>query len=216
MASLPRAVPPADVERLLAVAATEARRSSTGRRDHAVLLLLARLGLRRGEVAGLELGHIDWRAGEIMIVGKASRLERLPLPVEPGEAIVAWLKDARPACQTRSVFTTLRPPGRPLTGSAVGHIVRSAARAARIGPIGAHQLRHSLATDMLREGATLVEVGQVLRHRSERSTTIYAKVDEGALRPLARPWPGTAPASATAAGPQVREYLARPWPGSAS
>ncbi|HQZ85297.1 MAG TPA: tyrosine-type recombinase/integrase [Actinomycetota bacterium] len=210
LASLPKAVPAADLERLLAVAAG-ARRTATGRRDYAVLLLLARLGLRRGEVAGLRLGDIDWRAGELTVIGKGDRVERLPLPLELGEAIVAWLTDGRPECETRSVFTTLSPPGRPLSGGAIGHVVASACRSAGIARIGAHRLRHSLATDMLRAGASLPEVGQVLRHRSARSTAIYAKVDEGALRPLARPWPGTAPLAAACV--EAARGLARPWPG---
>jgi integrase/recombinase XerD len=217
LASLPKSVPAADLERLLAVAA-RSRFTATGRRDYAILLLLARLGLRRGEVAGLCLGDIDWRSGELTVVGKGSRVERLPLPAEPGEAIVAWLTDGRPACQTRAVFTTLRPPGRPLSPGAVGHVVAGACRAAGIARIGAHRLRHTLATAMLRGGASLPEVGQVLRHRSAMSTAIYAKVDEVALRLLVRPWPGTAPGaagSAEAAGEAARS-LARPWPGARS
>ena len=213
LASLPKAVPAADVERLLAVAAW-LRFTATGRRDYAILLLLARLGLRRGEVASLHLGDIDWRSGELTVLGKGDRVERLPLPVEPGEAIVAWLTDGRPECGTRSVFTTLRPPGRPLTSGAVGHVVGSACQRAGLERIGAHQLRHTLATAMLRAGASLPEVGQVLRHRSARSTAIYAKVDEVALRPLARPWPGTTP---DPAGPdEDARSMARPWPGGRS
>lgn len=213
LASLPKSVPAADLERLLAVAA-RSRFTATGRRDYAILLLLARLGLRRGEVAGLRLGDIDWRAAELAVTGKGGRAERLPLPAEPGEAIVAWLTDGRPECETRSVFTTLRPPGRPLSPGAVGHVVGTACRRAGLARIGAHRLRHTLATAMLRAGASLPEVGQVLRHRSASSTAIYAKVDEAALRPLARPWPGTAPG---AAGPDdAARSLARPWPGSRS
>ena len=213
LASLPKAVPGADLERLLTVAA-RLRFTETGRRDYAILLVLARLGLRRGEVAGLCLDDIDWRSGELTVVGKGGRVERLPLPVEPGEAIVAWLTDGRPECDTRSVFTTLRPAGQPLSAGAIGHVVGSACQRAGLARIGAHQLRHSLATAMLRAGASLPEVGQVLRHRSARSTAIYAKVDEVALRPLARPWPGTAP------GPALPDAAARslalPWPGGRS
>ena len=211
LASLPKAVPAADVEQLLRVAAFS-RFAATGRRDYAILLLLARLGLRRGEVAGLRLDDIDWRAGELTVSGKGNRIERLPLPVQPGEAIAAWLTDGRPQCQTRSLFTTLRPPGLPLSSGAIGHVVRSACRTAGIAQIGAHRLRHTLATAMLRAGASLPEVGQVLRHHSVMSTAIYAKVDEVALRPLARPWAGTSPA---AADPAARG-LARPWPGTRS
>ena len=211
LASLPKSVPAADLERLLAVAA-RSRFTATGRRDYAILLLLARLGLRRGEVASLRLNDIDWRAGELAVIGKGSRAERLPLPAEPGEAIVAWLADGRPECQTRLVFTTLRPPGRPLSPGAIGHVVGSACQRAGLVRIGAHRLRHTLATAMLQAGASLPEVGQVLRHRSAGSTAIYAKVDEAALRPLARPWPGTPPG---AAGPDdAARAMARPWPGS--
>jgi site-specific recombinase XerC len=213
LASLPRAVPAADLERLLTVAGRW-RLSATDRRDYAILLLLARLGLRRGEVARLGLDDIDWRAGELTVIGKGERVERLPLPAGPGEAIAAWLVDGRPACSTRSVFTTLRPPGRPLSPGAIGHIVAGACRSAGLERIGAHRLRHTLATAMLRAGAPLSEVGQVLRHRSVRSTAIYAKIDEVALRPLAQPWPGSAADGGAAA--DVARNLARPWPGSQS
>lgn len=213
LASLPKAVPAPDLERLLSIAAG-ARATGTGRRTYAILLLLARLGLRRGEVAALGLDDIDWRAGEVTVVGKGDRAERLPLPVEPGEAIAAWLTDGRPASGTRTVFTTLRPPGQPLSSGAIGHVVATACHDAGLDRIGAHRLRHTLASDMLRAGASLPEVGQVLRHRSVRSTVIYAKVDEVALRPLARPWPGTTP---PAPGPEdAARSLARRWPGSAS
>lgn len=208
LASVPKAVPAADLERLLDVA-KRWRFSATERRDYAVLLLLTRLGLRRGEVAALRLDDIDWRAAKLTITGKGDRVECLPLPAEPGEAIAAWLVDGRPECKTRSVFTTLRPPGRPLSAGAIGHIVGSACQSAGLNRIGAHRLRHTLATEMLRAGAPLQEVGQVLRHRSERSTAIYAKVDERALRPLARPWPGTASAESDDAA----RTLVRPWPG---
>lgn len=212
LASLPKAVPAADLERLLGVAARR-RWTATDRRDYAILLLLARLGLRRGEVAALGLDDIDWRAGELTIVGKGSRVERLPLSAELGEAIAAWLVDGRPECTARSVFTTVRPAGRPLSAGAIGHLVAMACRDAGLERIGAHRLRHTLATAMLRAGASLPEVGQVLRHRSARSTTLYAKVDDVALRPLARPWPAIA-TSDTDCG--VGQGLARRWPGSRS
>ncbi|NLH71275.1 MAG: tyrosine-type recombinase/integrase [Brooklawnia sp.] len=210
LAVLPKSVPAADLEHLLGVAA-DARRTATGRRDYAVLLLLARLGLRRGEVAGLRLDDINWRAGELTVTGKGGRVERLPLPAEVGESIVAWLTGGRPACDTRSVFTTVSPPGRPLSGAAIGHVVGSACRSAGLARIGAHRLRHTLATATLRAGASLPEMGEVLRHRSARSTAIYAKVDDVALRPLARPWPGTAPLAASSI--EAVRNLARPWPG---
>lgn len=215
LATLPKAVPAAEVEQLLKVAAIRARLCATGRRDYAIVLLLARLGLRRGEVAALGLDDIDWRSGELAVVGKGNRVERLPLPVQPGAAVVAWLTDGRPPCATRLVFTTLNPPGRPLSSGAIGHIMGSLCRTAGVDRIGAHRLRHTLASDMLRAGASLAEVGQVLRHRSMRSTAIYAKVDEVALRLLARPWPGTTPRTAGPPG-AARELLVRPWPAGSS
>lgn len=212
LASLPKTVPTGDLEHLLAVASRSAV-TATGRRDYAILLLLARLGLRRGEIASLGLDDIDWRTGEVTVLGKGNSVERLPLPVQPGEAIVAWLTDGRPACQVRSVFTTMKPSGRPLTSGAVGHIVATACEVAGLSRIGAHRLRHTLATAMLRAGASLPEVGQVLRHRSARSTAIYAKVDDVALRPLAQPWPGTT----LDLGPaDEARCLAQPWPGARS
>lgn len=213
LAALPKAVAAVDLERLLTVAAS-ARFAATGRRDYAILLLLARLGLRRGEVAALRLGDIDWRAGELAVTGKGDRVERLPLPVDVGEALAGWLTDGWPGCSTRSVFTTIQRPVRSLSPGAIGHIVATACRMAGLPLIGAHRLRHSLATEMLRAGASLPEVGQVLRHRSPRSTAIYAKVDQVALRPLARPWPGAAPVE-SGSGPAV-SCLVRPWPGARS
>jgi integrase/recombinase XerD len=161
-----------------------------GRRDVAVLTLLARLGLRAGEVAALELGDIDWRAGELVIRGKGRQAERLPLPADVGEAITGYLRAGRPASECRSVFLAVRAPCGGVSAGAVKAIVRSACvRAGLPGPHGAHRLRHAAATEMLRAGAPLAEVGQVLRHRAASTTAIYAKVDHGALRELARPWP---------------------------
>lgn len=168
------------------------RRTTFGRRDYAVLLLLARLGLRAGEVAALELADIDWRAGELMIRGKGRRSERLPLPVDVGEALAGWLRRGRPRCEAGTVFTTVRAPHRRLTSGAVSAIVRAACGRAKLPEVNAHRLRHTAATEMLRAGASLPEVGQVLRHASVLSTAIYAKVDRDRLRSLALPWPGTA------------------------
>ena len=145
-------------------AATGTRRS--GLRDYAVLSLLARLGLRGAEAAGLQLGDIDWRAGEIAVTGKGSRTERLPLPAAAGEALAAWLTDGRPRCESRAVFVTVRRPYRPLTPEAVRAVMGRACDRAGLERRGAHRLRHALATEMLRAGASLPEVGQVLRHRS--------------------------------------------------
>jgi len=156
----------------------------------AVLSLLARLGLRVAEAGGLRLGDIDWRAGEIAVTGKGSRTGRLPLPAPAGEALAAWLEHGRPKCESRSVFVTVRQPYRLLTPESVRAIMGRACERAGLERRGTHRFRHSLATEMLRAGASLPEVGQVLRHRSMLSTSIYAKVDQNALRPLARQWPG--------------------------
>jgi integrase/recombinase XerD len=190
LAGLPRGLEPAQVRRLLAGCD---RRSRVGRRDFAILTLLVRLGLRRGEVARLELRDVDWRAGEILIRGKGDRQERLPLPADIGEAIAGYLARGRPAsAEGRCVFVRVKAPHRPLTPGGITNVVVAAGRRAGLGQIGAHQLRHTAATEMLRAGATLPEIGQVLRHRSLLTTAIYAKVDREALRSLARPWPGGA------------------------
>jgi integrase/recombinase XerD len=187
LSGLPKALKAAEIERLLASCDRE---TATGLRDYAILTLLARLGLRSAEAAGLQLDDIDWRAGEIAVTGKGSRTERLPLPAQAGEALAAWLTGGRPRCEPRAVFVTLRRPHRPLGPSTVGAVMVRACERAGLERRGAHRLRHSLATEMLRAGASLPEIGQVLRHRSMLSTSIYAKVDQDALRPLARPWPG--------------------------
>ena len=190
LAGLPRALEAGQVRRLLAGCDQSA---AVGRRDFAILALLSRLGLRAGEVAALELDDIDWRAGEMVVRGKGDRQERLPLPVDLGEAVVAYLRRGRPrAAGCRSVFVKARAPHRPLTSGAVTAIVSAAGRRAGLPPISAHRLRHTAATEMLRAGAPLTEIGQVLRHRHLLSTAIYAKVDRKSLRTLARPWPGAA------------------------
>lgn len=165
------------------------RRTTFGRRDYAVLVLLSRLGLRGGEVMGLRLEDIDWREGELLIRGKGPKHERLPLPADVGEAIVAWLQRGRPRCSAREVFTRVRAPHRGLGSGAASAIVRSACKRAGVPEVNAHRLRHSAATAMLRAGAGLVEIGQVLRHRSLLTTAVYAKVDHSLLRGLAKPWP---------------------------
>ncbi len=187
LSALPRSLPAAEIEALLDGCD---RDTATGLRDYAVLSLLARLGLRGAEAAGLQLDDIDWRAGEIAVTGKGSRTERLPLPAAAGEALTAWLTDGRPRCESRAVFVTVRRPYRQLTPEAVRAVMGRACGRAGLERRGAHRLRHALATEMLRAGASLPEVGQVLRHRSQLSTSVYAKVDQDALRPLARPWPG--------------------------
>jgi integrase/recombinase XerD len=168
------------------------RGTAVGLRDYAVLVLLARLGLRAGEVTALELGDIDWRRGEITIRGKGSRRDQLPLPADAGQAIASWLRSGRPGCPGRHVFTTLLAPRGPLNRKAVLAIVKRAARRAGVAAVSAHRLRHTAATELLRAGASLPEVGQVLRHASMRTTARYARVDHAALAAVARPWPAGA------------------------
>jgi len=189
LSGLPRALEPEQLDALLGCCD---RATPTGRRDFAVLVMLARLGLRAGEVAALRLDDVDWRAGELVIVGKGRRAERLPLPSDVGEAIVAYLRDGRPATALdRSLIVRVRAPHRGLTTGGITQIVFAAAGRAGLGPIHAHRLRHTAATQMLRAGASLDQIGQVLRHRQALTTAIYAKVDRDALRQLARPWPET-------------------------
>jgi integrase/recombinase XerD len=181
---------PEEVERVLA--ATD-RSTLTGRRDYAVLLLLARLGLRAGEIVLLELDDIRWRTGEIVIRGKGRVVERLPLLADIGEALAQYLREDRRAGTCRHVFQRVYLPHVGLEGpAAIGHIVRAAlARAGvrRSGRGAAHLFRHALATHMIRRGASLTEISQVLRHRSLNSTAVYAQVSFEALRTVARPWP---------------------------
>jgi integrase/recombinase XerD len=188
LAALPRAVSPAEVARLMDSCDLD---SVAGRRDFAILVLLARLGLRAGEVAGLDLGDIRWRQGEIIVRGKGSRRDILPLPADGGEAVACWLAEGRPrdaACP--AVFVRLRPPHGRLASTSVSYVVRRACARAGIPAAGAHRLRHSAAVGMLAAGGTLAEIGQVLRHAQPGTTAIYAKADVLALSPLARPWPG--------------------------
>jgi integrase len=166
--------------------------TAVGRRDHAVMLLLARLGLRAGEVAALTLDDLDWRAGEVIVRGKGDRIERLPLPVDVGEALVAYLRDGRPTGTCRALFVRAQPPMTGMSASSIRVVVRRGCERAGLPVVGAHRLRHSAATAMLRAGASLEEVGQVLRQRSSQVTALYAKVDFVALRALAGPWPGGA------------------------
>ena len=185
-ASLPRAVTAAAVRKLLRGCD---RRTLSGRRDHAVMLLLARLGLRAGEVARLELAALDWRAGEVVVHGKGKRLSRLPLPQDVGQALSAYLT-RRPRVDSRAVFLRSRAPLRSLSQTGITHMVAKASKRAGLARVSPHQLRHTLATEMLRRGATLAQIAQVLRHRTVTTTALYAKVDRTALRKLAQPWPG--------------------------
>lgn len=191
LTGLPRALEPAEVKRLLAACD---RRTSSGRRDFAMLMLLVRLGLRAGEVRALNLDDIDWRAGELTVRGKGNRIECLPLPADVGQAVAAYLQRGRPVtAQGRTVFVRVRAPHRPLSSPAITQAVAAAASRAGLGRLSAHRLRHTLATQMVRSGVALPEVAQVLRHRRLITTAIYAKVDRERLRLLARPWPGGAP-----------------------
>ncbi|MFC1707279.1 site-specific integrase [Planctomycetota bacterium] len=194
LSGVPRYLPAEEVERLLR---SGDRSSPTGRRNYAILLLLARLGLRAGEVVGLEIGDLRWLEGEIIVRGKGKVHDRLPLLSDVGEAIALYLRKDRPACRSRRVFLCLRAPHRgfshPSTVTTI--VTRALARAGIAAPTrGAHLLRHSLATTMVRRGASLAEIGQVLRHRSASTTEIYAKLDFGALREVALPWPTAPPA----------------------
>lgn len=188
LAELPRTVSPADLARLMNSCD---RRSAAGRRDFAILVLLARLGLRAGEVAALDLRDINWRQGEITVRGKGSRRDSMPMPVDVGEAVAGWLAEGRPqGGNCPAVFVRLRAPHGRLASTSVSYIVRRACARAGIAVAGAHRLRHTTAAQMLRAGGTLAEIGQVLRHALPSTTAIYAKVDVLALSPLARPWPG--------------------------
>jgi integrase/recombinase XerD len=165
------------------------RDAAVGRRDFAVVALLTRLGLRAGEVARLKLDDVDWRAGEIVVVGKGPRLERLPLPHDVGEAIVNYVREARPRVRCRALFLRAKAPLVGLSSGGVTAIVVRAGARAGLAPIGPHRLRHTAATEMLRTGASLPDIGQVLRHRRLQSTAVYARVDRDRLKTLALVWP---------------------------
>lgn len=190
LAGLPQSLGAEDVARLLAACD---RRTITGRRDFALLLLLVRLGLRAGEARRLRLDDVDWRAGELTVRGKGTRIDRLPLPQDVGEALAAYLRRGRPpTAQGRTVFVRVRAPHQPLTSGGVTDVVSRAAGRAGLAHVTAHQLRHTVATRMVRAGVPLPEISQVLRHRQLSTTAIYAKLDRESLRCLARRWPGEA------------------------
>jgi len=189
LATIPKYLSPDQVERVLG---TCNRQTATGRRDYAILLLLARLGLRAGEVVSLRLDDVDWRTGELLVRGKGLLHDRMPLPVDVGEALTSYLRTDRPACKTRRVFVCMKAPRSGFAGpSTLSTIVRRALDRADLYPAlrGAHVLRHSLATTMLRSGASMNEIGEILRHRTPSTTEIYAKLDFDGLRTLAHPWP---------------------------
>jgi len=189
LSEVPKHIEPEKVESLLESCN---RATSIGRRNYAILLLIARLGLRAGEIVALKLGDINWRTAELTVQGKGQICDRLPLPQSVGEALAVYLKNDRPKCSTRRVFVRARAPYRGLKGSStVSTIVRRAVEKSGINTPskGAHLLRHSLATNMLRNGASMTEIGELLRHRSPNSTEIYAKVDIEGLRSIVRIWP---------------------------
>jgi len=181
------------VKQVMNVLSSCNRATTGGRRDYAVLLLLARLGLRAGEVASLTLDDIDWKNASITVCGKTGRASKLPIPSDVGEALVDYLQSGRPETTSRAVFFRIKAPVTPLSiPASVSHIVERALRRARIESTrrGAHLFRHTLATEMLRQGATLPEIGEILRHRNPRTTMVYANVGLSSLRKLAGRWPG--------------------------
>jgi integrase/recombinase XerD len=184
--ALPSTIPAAEARRLVAGCDTA---TGPGRRDAAVLLVLVRLGLRASEVARLELDDIDWRRGEFTIKGKGGHGDVLPLPIEVGEAIAAYLRWGRQSTSSRAVFLTAVAPIRPLSGDGVALLVRRACERASVARIGPHRLRHTLATETLRAGAPMAEVAQLLRHADQATSSIYAAADVAAVAALARPWP---------------------------
>jgi site-specific recombinase XerD len=184
--TIPPTMPQSDIEALLASCD---RSTLDGVRDHAMLMLLARLGLRSIEIARLRLDDLDWRAGDLLVRGKARRDDRLPLPDDVGAALAEYLA-LRGRHDSRSVFLTLRAPTRPIRADLVGDVVQRHCRQASVPHVGPHRLRHTLATEMLARGAALQDISQVLRHSDLATTAIYAKVDLGRLRQVARQWPG--------------------------
>tara|TARA_R110002124_G_scaffold267777_2_gene435124 strand:+ start:1699 stop:2919 length:1221 start_codon:yes stop_codon:yes gene_type:complete len=190
-ARLPRYLSPDEVEVVVASVRANPRR---GARDYAMLLLMARLGLRAPEIIAIQLDDIDWRAGELLVRGKGHLHDRLPIPADVGEAITRYLQEERTSTTTRTLFVTHRAPNRPFKDSQViNAILKEAFAVTGVKPptpyVGSHVLRHSLATNMVRAGASLEEIGDLLRHRSRATTMIYAKLDTEGLRSIAQPWP---------------------------
>lgn len=190
---LPRYLSPDEVEAILAAVRVNPRR---GARDYAMLILMVRLGLRAPEVIAMQLDDIDWRAGELLVRGKGQRYDRLPIPSDVGEAIIQYLRQERPSTTTRTLFVRYRVPNGPFKNSAViNTILKEAFAATGVKPptpyVGSHVLRHSLATNLVRAGASLSEIGDLLRHRSRATTMIYAKLDTDSLRSIAMAWPLT-------------------------
>lgn len=193
LASLPSHLPAGQVQK--AIDSCD-RRTAIGRRDYAILMLLAKLGLRADEVATLTLDDIDWRAGEMLLHAKGRQRIRMPMPSDVGAAIAAYLREGRPSSSSRRLFLrTFAPYSSFASGCAITMIAKAALDRAGVegcAQRGAHVFRHSLATELLRSGATLSEIGQLLRHANHDTTRIYAKVDIATLRSLSQPWPGVA------------------------
>jgi site-specific recombinase XerD len=189
LSGIPKALDASQIDRLVA----SFDDSSVGLRSAAIVLLLLRLGLRAGEVAALDLDDIGWRTGEIVVRGKGRRESRLPLPRDVGQAIAAYLRRGRPSVSTRGLFVRSRPPFTRLPMAGISHFLQRRLRRIGVARGGAHVLRHTAATQLLRRGSSLPEIAHVLRHRHIDTTAIYAKVDLAGLAELARPWPGSAP-----------------------
>jgi integrase len=192
LATIPRYVPPAVIERIVA---STAGADAAAVRDRAIILLLARLGLRAGDLWRLTLGDLDWERGEMLLHGKGGLRARMPLPQDAGDALLAYIETTRPRSLKARIFLRLQPPHRPFASSAeiAGIVARVLKRGGFSGvPSGSHMFRHSLATSMLRGGASLDSVGVVLRHRHPSTTAIYAKADVAMLTRIAQPWPGDA------------------------
>jgi site-specific recombinase XerD len=187
LATLPPEMTAGDVQLLLDGCD---RGTAVGVRDFAIIMVLARLGLRSIEVARLELRDVDWRAGELLVRGKAGRHDRMPLPGEVGEALVAYLSAGRNPEDARHLFLTCRAPRGPIRADLVGDVVERACKRAGLPHVGPHRLRHALAAELLRRGAGLVAISQVLRHQDLATSALYAKVDLDGLRQVAQPWPG--------------------------
>lgn len=189
---LPPIVPPNDIEALLHTD-DNGNTPAPRRRDTAIVLLLARLGLRANEVCQLTLDDLDWRAGEIVVHGKGRQVDRRPLPPDVGQAIVDYLQYERPSTTGRQLFLSHRAPIHGMTRSGVSYVVRTTCQSRGLPPLGPHRLRHALATALLQRGATLPVIGQVLRHRDLQSTAVYAKIDRLALETVTQPWPEVSP-----------------------
>lgn len=186
--SLPRAV---DRATLTAMLDGCDRRTPVGLRDFAILTIMSRLGLRANEIAAMRLDDLDWRAGEFVVHSKGGSTDRLPLPPDVGEALATYLREGRPATTSRAVFLRAWAPDGPLSRNGVVFVPRTASTRAGLPVVGAHRLRHTAASQLLQAGASLREVGQVLRHDRDQTTALYAHVDPRVLAQVVRAWPGS-------------------------